>query len=108
MLIDSLLLIIRILLLSQSVIGYDDYYPYPSLSPGETIWIYDPEVIYVDDQPQSWGCQENAEFTNCVSPCPLTCDRIWDFQIFAVSRLFLYQRLAFVVASSCYKGVQIP
>lgn len=33
-------------------------------------------------------CPENAEYTDCVSPCPWTCDRIKEFQFFAVRDFF--------------------
>lgn len=56
--------------------------------------VYQPSYQVVDSyepykENPNLKCPANSEYTDCMSPCPWTCDRIKDFQFFAVSGLIV-------------------
>lgn len=105
---STLLLFLLLLLLSKMARGTSSsdfyyYYYYETSGTGSepgsasvVVWTdnnqhYWTDVGVVSNKPSnkpSKKCPENAEFTDCLSPCPWTCDRIKEFQFFAVRHGF--------------------
>lgn len=90
---SSLLLLLTVLLLlSNTARGshnshyYYYYYYETGSSPDSTVivWTDNTNQVVSNKPSASHKCPENAEYTDCVSPCPWTCDRIKEFQFFAV------------------------